>query len=64
MFSINDASQVGNNTIRLDLTNYALKDDTATKIDIEDLKSKIANKLHTHTLWAFRMLRMLSALIN
>ena len=55
MFSINDASQVGNNTIRLDLTNYALKDDTATKIDIEDLKSKIANKLdkegsHQHTI--------------
>jgi hypothetical protein len=52
---MNDAVEVGNNTIRLDLTNYALKDNAATKIDIEDLKSKIANKLdkegsHQHTI--------------
>ena len=55
MYSMNEAVQVGNNTLRLDLTNYALKDDTATKIDIEDLKNKIANKLdkegsHQHTI--------------
>lgn len=45
MYSMNDATQVGNNTIKIDLTNYALKDDTATKIDIEDLKIKLSNKL-------------------
>ena len=52
---MNDAVEVGNSTIKLDLTNYALKNDTATKIDIEELKSKIANKLdkegsHQHTI--------------
>ena len=45
MFSINDASQTGDNTIKIDLTNYALKNETATKIDIESLETKLANKL-------------------
>ena len=43
---MNDAAvDVGNTTIRLDLSNYALKNDTATKIDIDELKTKLADKL-------------------
>ena len=43
---MNDATvDVGNTTIRLDLSNYALKNDTATKIDIDELKTKLADKL-------------------
>ncbi len=42
---MNDAIEVGNTTIRLDLSNYALKNDTATKIDINELRSKLADKL-------------------
>ena len=46
MYSMNDAAvDVGNTTIRLDLSNYALKNDTATKIDIDELKTKLADKL-------------------
>ena len=42
---MNDAIEVGNTTIRLDLSNYALKNDTATKIDINELRTKLADKL-------------------
>lgn len=42
---MNDAVEVGNTTIRLDLSNYALKNDTATKIDINELRTKLADKL-------------------
>ena len=45
MYSMNDAVEVGNTTIRLDLSNYALKNDTATKIDINELRTKLADKL-------------------
>ena len=45
MYSMNDAIEVGNTTIRLDLSNYALKNDTATKIDINELRTKLADKL-------------------
>ena len=52
---MNDAVEVGNTTIRLDLSNYALKNDTATKIDINELRTKLADKLdregsHQHTI--------------
>ena len=55
MYSMNDAVEVGNTTIRLDLSNYALKNDTATKIDINELRTKLADKLdregsHQHTI--------------
>ena len=42
-------------TVKIDLTNYALKSETATKVDLEALQTIVANKLdkepmHTHTI--------------
>ena len=35
----------GSSSIKIDLTNYALKTDTATKVDLEALKTTVANKI-------------------
>ena len=32
-------------TLKIDLTNYALKNDTASKVDLEELETVVANKL-------------------
>ena len=32
-------------TVKIDLTNYALKSETATKVDLEELQAIVANKL-------------------
>ena len=45
----------GVDTIKIDLTNYALKEDTATKVDLEALKTTVAGKIdkepqHHHTI--------------
>ena len=42
-------------TVKIDLTNYALKSETATKVDLEALQTIVANKLdkepmHTHSI--------------
>ena len=42
-------------TVKIDLTNYALKSETATKVDLEELQAIVANKLdkepkHTHSI--------------
>ena len=43
-----DTGSTGGGTggsIKIDLTNYALKNDTATKVDLESLKETVANKI-------------------
>ena len=62
MFTMNNAdnglgsgSGGGVDTIKIDLTNYALKEDTATKVDLEALKTTVAGKIdkepqHHHTI--------------
>ena len=48
MFTINNADTGGTTaggTLKIDLTNYALKKDTASKVDLESLKETVANKL-------------------
>ena len=48
MFTINNADTGGTaagGTLTIDLTNYALKNDTATKVDLENLKTVVGNKL-------------------
>ena len=42
-------------TVKIDLTNYALKSETATKVDLEELQAIVANKLdkepmHNHSI--------------
>ena len=38
-------SSTGTQTVKIDLTNYALKQDTATKVDFDALVNTVANKL-------------------
>ena len=47
MYTMNNADLGGasGGTISINLTNYALKKDTATKEDFEALKTTVANKL-------------------
>ena len=49
MFTMTNADTGGGTgsgqTVKIDLTNYALKSDTATKVDLESLKTTVANKI-------------------
>ena len=48
MYTISNAdsgSSTGTQTVKIDLTNYALKKDTATKEEFEALVDTVANKL-------------------
>ena len=58
MFTISEAD-TGNNssttTVKIDLSNYALTSETATKVDLEALQTIVANKLdkepaHSHSI--------------
>ena len=60
MFTMTNAdtgttSSSASTTVKIDLTNYALKSETATKVDLEELQAIVANKLdkepmHTHSI--------------
>ena len=48
MFTTTNAetgSSTGTQTVKIDLTNYAMKKDTATKEEFENLVEVVANKL-------------------
>ena len=50
-----DSGTSSGTTVKIDLANYALKSDTATKVDLEALQTIVANKLdkepaHTHSI--------------